>query len=79
MTTLALTQRQLEIFTFLETFLAQHGYPPTRQEIATHFGFSSANAAEQHLRALEKHGAIRMTPGVSRGIELLAETEAKGK
>lgn len=66
------TARQLEIFNFISAFIDEHGYPPTRHEISDAFNFSSDNAAEQHLRALEKKGAIRITRGISRGIVLLA-------
>lgn len=69
------TARQAEIFAFLESFIEEHGYPPTRQEIATHFGLASPNGVEQHLRALEKRGAIKITSGVARGIRVLAKSE----
>jgi repressor LexA len=46
------------------------GYPPTRAEIAERMGFKSVNAAEQHLRALERKGAIEIAEGASRGIRL---------
>src|SRR4029078_10771720 len=41
-----------------------------RAEIAEKMGFRSVNAAEQHLRALEKKGAIEISSGASRGIRL---------
>ncbi len=44
--------------------------PPTRAEIAGALGFRSVNAAEEHLRALERKGAIELMPGTSRGIRL---------
>ena len=70
-----LTPRQREILTFIRRMVRRHGYPPTRNEIGEHFGFRSPNAAEQHLRALAKKGAIRMEPSVSRGIRVMeAET-----
>jgi repressor LexA len=56
--------------------IAETGYPPTRAEIAKSLGFKSANAAEEHLRALARKGAIEMVPGASRGIRLPAD-EAK--
>ncbi len=49
------------------------GMPPTRVEIARAFGFSSPNAAEGHLRALARKGAIELVPGASRGIVLVEE------
>jgi repressor LexA len=66
-----LTPRQAEILELLRTHLHETGFPPTRAEIAAHFGFSSPNAAEEHLRALERKGAIEILPGASRGLRLL--------
>ncbi len=69
-----LTKRQREIFDYICVYQNQHGYPPTRAEIAHHFGFRSANAAEQHLRALARKDMLQMIPGASRGIRLNEET-----
>ncbi len=66
-----LTRRQAEILELIGTHLEETGFPPTRAEIAAHFGFSSPNAAEEHLRALERKGAIEMLPGASRGLRIL--------
>jgi repressor LexA len=68
-----LTARQAEILELIRDFLESTGFPPTRAEIARQMGFSSANAAEEHLRALERKGYIEVTPGSSRGIRLLDE------
>ena len=65
-----LTARQVEILRMIETHVEESGFPPTRAEICTAMGFSSPNAAETHLRALERKGAIEMTSGASRGIRL---------
>jgi len=72
-----LTKRQSEILDFLKSRIEDTGYPPTRVEIATEFGFKSPNAAEEHLKALAKKGAIEMVPGTSRGIRLPC-TESEG-
>jgi len=66
-----LTRRQTEILDLIRTHTEDTGFPPTRAEIAAHFGFSSANAAEEHLRALERKGAIEILPGASRGLRIL--------
>ena len=63
-----LTPRQSEILAFIKRCLEDHGFPPTRAEIALELGFKSPNAAEEHLKALARKGAIEMTPGASRGI-----------
>lgn len=68
-----LTPRQAEILALIREYLQTHGMPPTRAEIARQLGFRSANAAEEHLRALARKGAIELLPGASRGIQLLAE------
>ncbi len=69
-----LTARQAEILELIRTHIAETGMPPTRAEIARTLGFRSPNAAEEHLRALARKGAIELVPGSSRGIRLLTET-----
>lgn len=67
---LKLTSRQEEILEFIKDYLQETGFPPTRSEIAQKMGFKSPNAAEEHLRALARKGAIEMMPGTSRGLKL---------
>jgi len=67
----SLTSRQREILNFISQFIDKNRFPPTRSELAKHFGFRSPNAAEAHLRALEKKAMIGIEPGLSRGIILL--------
>jgi repressor LexA len=69
-----LTTRQQQIFDLIKEKISETGMPPTRAEIATFFGFKSANAAEEHLKALAKKGYIEMLPGTSRGIRLTEDT-----
>ncbi|MRI34194.1 repressor LexA [Endozoicomonas sp. OPT23] len=65
-----LTKRQSEILDLIKSHIEETGFPPTRAEIARTFGFRSPNAAEEHLRALARKGAIEITPGASRGIRI---------
>jgi len=65
-----LTPRQKQILELIQDFIAEYGMPPTRAEISRQLGFKSANAAEQHLRALQKKGVLELLPGASRGIQL---------
>ncbi|WP_416306847.1 transcriptional repressor LexA [Neptunicella sp. SCSIO 80796] len=65
-----LTSRQQEILQLIKDTLADTGMPPTRAEIAQRLGFKSANAAEEHLKALAKKGVIEILPGTSRGIRV---------
>ena len=65
-----LTQRQQQVLDIIRQHIDHTGYPPTRADIAKELGFKSANAAEEHLKALARKGAIEMIPGASRGIRL---------
>jgi repressor LexA len=68
-----LTPRQQEILDFIRNSMEVFSMPPTRAEIAGAFGFASPNAAEDHLRALAKKGAITLEPGSARGIRLVEQ------
>ncbi len=65
-----LTPRQNQILELIQDVIHETGMPPTRAEIAAELGFKSANAAEEHLRALQRKGVLDLIPGVSRGIQL---------
>lgn len=65
-----LTQRQQQVLDIVRQHIDETGYPPTRADIAQKLGFKSANAAEEHLKALARKGAIEMIAGASRGIRL---------
>ena len=70
-----LTKRQQEILDLIKSNLEDNGLPPTRADIARTLGFKSPNAAEQHLRAIEKKGFISILAGASRGIILNTEED----
>lgn len=65
-----LTARQQQVFELIKSYAEETGYPPTRAEIARMLGYKSANAAEEHIKALARKGAIELIPGASRGIRL---------
>lgn len=67
-----LTERQGEIFAFVKSHTASKGIPPTRVEIADRFGFNSPNAAEDHLRALQRKGYIKLGTARARSIQVIA-------
>lgn len=69
--TAKLTARQQQVLDIIRSEIERTGFPPTRAEIAQVLGFKSANAAEDHLKALARKGAIELTAGASRGIRLL--------
>ncbi len=69
-----LTPRQQQILDLIQETMAQTGAPPTRAEIARTLGFKSANAAEEHLKALARKGVLELVSGTSRGIRLISNT-----
>lgn len=69
----SLTNRQQQIYSLICSTIERDGMPPTRADIAREFGFKSANAAEEHLKALARKGYIEMMPGTSRGIRVVDE------
>ncbi|MGS0740808.1 transcriptional repressor LexA [Glaciimonas sp. GG7] len=74
-----LTTRQQEVLDLIRDAIENTGFPPTRAEIATVFGFRSPNAAEEHLQALARKGAIEISPGTSRGIRILAKAPSSSR
>lgn len=70
-----LTNRQQEVLDLIKNAIVETGFPPTRAEIADQLGFKSPNAAEEHLKALSRKGAIEMIPGASRGIRIVEEEQ----
>ena len=76
---LKLTARQEQILNLIKDAIDNTGFPPTRAEIASELGFRSANAAEEHLQALARKGAIEISPGTSRGIRLREHGQAAAR
>ena len=72
-----LTPRQQEVFDLIKAKIEDTGMPPTRAEIARELGFRSANAAEEHLKALARKEVIEIIPGASRGIRLIASNDGE--
>ncbi|MBT87451.1 MAG: LexA repressor [Gammaproteobacteria bacterium] len=73
-----LTKQQLKVLKSVEVYLNKTGFPPTRVEICNKLGFKSPNAAEMHLRALEKKGYISIKNGSSRGISIVKNQKVFG-
>lgn len=65
-----LTQRQAQIYSFLQEYHRREGVVPTLQEICKHFRFKSVNAAREHLRLIERKGLLHRSPGRPRAIKL---------
>ena len=71
-----LTNQQSKVLSCVEVYLNKTGFPPTRAEICKELGFKSPNAAEMHLRALEKKGYITIQSGSSRGISIVKSQQS---
>ena len=71
-----LTKQQSKVLACVEVYLNKTGFPPTRAEICKELGFKSPNAAEMHLRALEKKGYITIQSGSSRGISIVRSQQS---
>ena len=71
-----LTKQQSKVLACVEVYLNKTGFPPTRAELCKELGFKSPNAAEMHLRALEKKGFISIQSGSSRGISILKSQQS---
>ncbi|NRA41466.1 MAG: repressor LexA [Pseudomonadales bacterium] len=73
-----LTARQQQVLDLIKQYISNTGFPPTRADIASELGFKSPNAAEEHLKALARKGAIEIIPGASRGIRIPQDTAELG-
>ncbi len=65
------TRRQNEVLEFIRGFLTEHGYSPTLEEIAHHFGLTSLNGVYKHLKGLEERGFIRRLNNHARSIQVI--------
>ncbi len=73
-----LTKQQDEIYRMLQSYIARHGFPPTRADICKHFGYKSPTTAADHLGALERRGYIELIPVTPRGIRLVEPSHDSG-
>ena len=73
-----LTQRQQQVLDVIRTHIDDTGYPPTRADIARELGFKSANAAEEHLKALARKGAIEVVAGATSTVSFTMVADGSG-
>jgi repressor LexA len=67
---LALTRRQKEVMDFLSQFIADHGYSPSYEEIASGLGLASLATVHKHIQALETKQYLRRSYNHSRSLEI---------
>jgi len=68
---LPLSPRQQQILRLISQLMSRHGLPPTRADLAQALHLRNRQGIDQHLRALEHKGYLRLEPGIARGIRLL--------
>ena len=67
-----LTPKQQQIYDYILSFTAQHGYPPSVREIGAAVGLKSPSTVHFHLKGLEEAGMIVKAEGKTRAITLPA-------
>jgi repressor LexA len=70
---MALTRRQREIFDYVCSFIDEHGYSPSLEEIGAHFGLSSVATVHKHVQHLVEKGLLRKSWNRSRSVEPVAD------
>jgi repressor LexA len=68
---MSLTDKQQKILEFITQYSEENAYAPSRQEIATHFGFSSLGTVEDYLKALENGGYVLRSAGGRRNLTVI--------
>jgi len=73
-----LSKRQQEIYDFVVSYAAKHGYPPTVREIGEEVGLASPSTVHAHLANLERAGMLRRDPTKPRALEVVGRAAASG-
>ena len=73
-----LTKRQREILDYLTSYIGDHGFAPSFEEIAATMKYASLATVHEHLSNLERKGVIRRSYNESRSIEVLSRARAPG-
>ena len=66
-----LSERQVNMLTFIREFIAEHHFPPTIREIGGKVGIPSTSVVKYNLDILQRKGLIDRDPDISRGIRLM--------
>ncbi len=65
-----LTERQLQVLTFIDQRQRERGYPPSVREIGEAVGLTSPSTVHTHLRSLQRLGFLRRDPARPRALEV---------
>src|SRR5437868_9752858 len=69
------TKKQKELLTFIEEFIAAHGYSPSYREIMAGTGHTSVATVSLHINNLIKRGHLRKRDRSARSLEVVNQTK----
>lgn len=69
------TKKQKELLTYLETFIAEHGYSPSYREIMNGVGYTSVATVALHINNLIKRGHVKKRDNSARSLEVIKNTD----
>jgi len=73
------TAKQKRVYDFIRRYMESNQEPPTIAEIGRQFQMSSSASVHAILTALERAGLIKRIPNVSRGIQLVEQSNTNGE
>ncbi len=77
-TTIRPTKKQREILTFIEEFIAEHGYSPSYREIVTGTDHNSVATVAVHINNLIKRGHLTKRDNSARSLEVTSTSQDAG-
>lgn len=69
------TKKQKELLTFIEKFIAEHGYSPSYREIMSGLNYNSVATVSLHVNNLIKRGHVRKRDHSARSLEIVGADE----
>jgi hypothetical protein len=69
------TKKQKELLSFIEKFIAEHGYSPSYREIMSGLNYTSVATVALHVNNLIKRGQVRKRDRSARSLEVVKATE----
>ena len=73
------TAKQKRVYDFIRRYMESNQEPPTIAEIGRQFQMSSSASVHAILTALERERLIKRIPNVSRGIQIVEQSNTNGE
>ena len=70
-TTVRPTKKQRELLTYIEQFIAEHGYSPSYREIMAGLSYTSIATVALHVNNLVKRGHLQKRDNSARSLEVV--------